>query len=144
MAQMAAVHNPLRNSSSKRAPKCYQESSSISIPSFLLQPASAHHAEVPDVLAFSFSSIFLRAAKIISSRRRCRFACRSFLSCDHAFCFGCCSDVDVSGVDASFDARLYRVIRSGGDGFAGGVAVREVGLERGSGGLKDGGGWNAS
>lgn len=45
------------------------------------------HADEPIAFARSFSSIFLRAARIISSRLRCRLACLSFLSCDHAFCF---------------------------------------------------------
>ena len=65
-----------------------------------------NHTDVSDTFAFSFSSSFLRAAKIISSRLRCRFACLSVLSCDHAFCFGCSSGAVVSELAAIFDERL--------------------------------------
>lgn len=78
--------------------------------------------------AFSFPSSFLRAANIISSLLRCRFACLSFLSCDQAFAFGE-SSAGGSPVAFNFDDRLYRVIRSGCDGFAG-VVVREGGFDR--------------
>lgn len=94
------------------------------------------HEDTP--VAFAFSSIFLRAARIISSRLRCRLACLSFRSCDHFFC--CCdSDEGSSGAELSFDFRLYRVIKSGCVGFEG-VAARRVGRGCGCGGLKEGGG----
>lgn len=67
-----------------------------------------HHADVAGPFAFSFScaSIFRRAASIISSRRRCRFACLSFLSADHAFGFAAESDATGSEIAPNFDTRL--------------------------------------
>ncbi len=65
------------------------------------------HHDPPDILIISFSSSFRRAVNIISSRRRCRSACRSFLFCDHAFPVPFCpASVLVVKGSESFDARL--------------------------------------
>lgn len=56
--------------------------------------------------AFSFSSNFLLAANIISSRRCCKSFCRSFLSCDHTFLGTSDSDIEASVDEFIFDARL--------------------------------------
>jgi hypothetical protein len=74
------------------------------------------YADVPEAFARSFSSIFLLAAKIISSLFLCRFDWRSLRSALQAFVLGFSSGD--SGVWLSFDVRLYRVIRSGCDGLA--------------------------
>lgn len=100
-----------------------------------LLPCSHDHAAFCS--DFAFCSIFRLAARIISSLRRCRFACLSFLSWLQAFDLGCCS-VSVAVVWPTLEVRLYRVIRSGWAGFAGclgvvcawpvvGVAVRDGG-----------------
>lgn len=83
-----------------------KSTASANINLFPLLSIFRNHADVSDAFAFSFSSSFLRAAKIISSRLRCRFACLSVLSCDHAFCFGCSSDAAVSELAAILDERL--------------------------------------
>jgi hypothetical protein len=88
-----------------------------------------------DCVAFAFScaSSFLRAAKIISSLRLCRFACLSVLSALHDFAFGCSSCAGCSG-RLSLEDRLYRVIKSGCVGLAGVAAARAgVGAVRGAG-----------
>jgi hypothetical protein len=96
------------------------------------------YASVLDALPFSCCSNFRLAAKIISSLLRCRFNCLSFLSALHALGFAC--SVASSSVCCSFDARLYRVIRSGWDGFAGATGLVGVGTAgRGVGTLNDGG-----
>jgi hypothetical protein len=67
----------------------------------------------------SFSSIFLLAARIISSRLFCNRACLSFLLLDHACLFltptsDPDSDSDVlAGAADNLEARLYFVMRSG-------------------------------
>lgn len=97
------------------------------------------YTAAPEAFAFSCASSFLRAARIISSLRRCRFACLSVLSVLQAFDFGCSS---CAGCDASeiFADRLYLVIRSGCEGRAGVAAGRTgAGEARGPGIWKDGG-----
>lgn len=74
------------------------------------------YAEAPEAFALSFSSIFLLAARIISSLFLCRLDWRSVRSALHALVLGFSSAG--SGVWLSFDVRLYRVMRSGCDGLA--------------------------
>lgn len=73
------------------------------------------YAVAPEAFALSFSSIFLLAANIISSLFLCRLVCRSFRSALQALVTGF-SSVG-SGVRLTFEAKLYRVIRSGCEGF---------------------------
>jgi len=72
---------------------------------FILKCSSRAHDDAPE--PFSLASNFLRAARIISSLLRCKLACLSFLSCDHAFFFPVEeSVVGDSGVVLSFEAKL--------------------------------------
>lgn len=84
------------------------------------------------------ASIFFRAAKIISSRLRCSDACRSSLFELHPLPFFSASSA--STVAPSFPLRLYRVIRSGCDGFSGCLVVAALAPDAGCPG--GGGGWN--
>ena len=92
--------------------------------------------------SFSFSSIFRRAARIISSLRFCMLDCLSLRSWLHAFGLG---DSSVGGcaVWPTLEDKLYRVIRSGCAGFRAGEADGAcVVLERrGTGSWKDAGAW---
>lgn len=92
-----------------------------------------------EAFAFSFSSNFRLAARIISSLLFCRLDCLSFLSWLHAFALGCSSGAR-SDVCDSFDDRLYRVMRSGCTFFATGTGVRAgTAAARGAGGANDAG-----
>jgi hypothetical protein len=105
-----------------------------SILTFLF-PSAEHSRDyaAPDAFAFSCSSSFLRAARIISSRRLCRFACLSLLSALHDFAFGRSSCVGCE-TWLSFEDKLYRVMRSGCAGLAGvGAARVGAGAVRGAG-----------
>jgi hypothetical protein len=88
------------------------------------------------------ASIFLRAARIISSRRRCNNACLSSRFELHPEFFTADDPSSVfEGVD-SLSCSLYLVMRSGCAGFSGcltACGAVEV-LELAFGG--DGGGWN--
>lgn len=87
---------------------------------------------------FSIASIFLLAAKIISSLLLCKFACRSFLSVLHAFAFNR-SPSPSPAAWSSFPDKLYRVIRSGCEGFAAAGLAGVVVVVAGVGRLNDGG-----
>jgi hypothetical protein len=63
----------------------------------------------------SFSCIFLRAAKIISSLRRCSIFCLASLLLAHPGA-GASSSLSLP-LELSLDCRLYRVIKSGGNVF---------------------------
>jgi hypothetical protein len=74
--------------------------------------------------ATTLASIFLLAARIISSLLFCNNACRSPLfELQACFCFPLISDSPSDDScrlpsSANFDFRLYRVMRSGCNGFA--------------------------
>jgi hypothetical protein len=109
--------------------------------SYLHLPISRFQPIYAGAFPFSCASIFLLAAKIISSLLFCKFICLSFLSALHAF-FGVSSCAG-SSVCANFEDKLYLVIRSGCVGFVAGraavVAVRGAAAGAGVGKLKDGG-----
>lgn len=91
--------------------------------------------------AFCFSSIFRRAAKIISSLLLWKFACLSvLLELQPALCAASAS-AGSAPVDTTFDERLYRVIRSGCDGLFGFGCEDDVVLVCAIGGRNDGGGY---
>lgn len=91
-----------------------------------------------DFSAAILASIFLLAAKIISSRLRCRDACRSFRLELHALGF-----VEDSGSlpVLTLSCSLYLVIKSGSAGF-GGALKGCVCVAEGLGEVGGGDGWN--
>lgn len=95
----------------------------------------------PHAAERSFSSIFLRAFRIISSRLLLSKSCRSSLLLDHegAFTNVLSDTLSLVSSNETFDARLYLVIRSGcgGRGGAASCVGADVG---GNAGWKEGGG----
>lgn len=100
--------------------------------------------------AATFASIFFLAAKIISSRLLCNKACLSPLFWLHACLPPAVPVLDSGSASKSlfviFEARLYRVIKSGCTGFeAAGLAfangTEDDGFVTGSGGWNVWGGW---
>lgn len=128
----------------------------IDAPSNAHSPCERPTQAVPPAPALSLSSIFLRAANIISSLRRCSSCCLSFLFCDHAGFLpefapvlvpapASTGEGSIGADDPTFEERLYRVIRSGCEGFgltaaAPGRAPVDVDDRGGSCGWKEGGG----
>jgi hypothetical protein len=104
------------------------------LPHSLLTP----HAAPAPAFSLSFSSIFLLAARIISSLLRCRFAWRSVRSWLHALALGFSSS-SAGASCPTFEARLYRVMRSGCAGFGAAGARAGVAAGRGAGTVKDAG-----
>lgn len=112
----------------------------------LLSPcAFSHRRHHDDFSAAAFSaatlaSIFLRAWRIISSRRFCSSVCLSSLLVLHFFAAASASAASASDCSLSLSCRLYRWIRFGCAGFSAGFAevddpdVDDAVLEPGGGG----------
>lgn len=106
------------------------------IPIYPLPPCSTSFA--------TLASIFLLAARIISSLLFCKSACLSFLlelqaAPPPCFCFDSRSSASRFSAcsSASLAFRLYRVIKSGWVGLEDWIDVEEAAAGAGSGGWKD-------